>query len=92
MNVNAVEAAPTKLARVWDKDFNLIHVFGPDEVFENGLPLDHPAAEFLSGTARNGGAAYLTTDENDSRRVERLDGIEIRRVDEAARLFAFWRE
>ncbi len=84
-------ALPSKLTRVWDGDFCLVYLFGDGEDYPDGLPLTHPVAKFLHGKPKYTNA-YLTTDENGSREVERLDFYEVRATDDGPKLIAHWAE
>ncbi|WP_280412557.1 hypothetical protein [Nocardia asiatica] len=59
--------APKKLTRVWDKDFNLVHLFRADEDLSNGLPLNHPVAKLILDAAERSHNVYMTVDEDGAR-------------------------
>ena len=88
--MNELLPAPAKLSRVWDKDWNLVHLFRADENYEQGLSLDHPVAKFLTDNTPN--PAYLTVDEDGTRWAGALYTFLVERVDGATRMQVHWHQ
>lgn len=71
--------SPDKLDRLWDKDFNLVYTFAPDED-SHDLPLDHPVTQIVFEACDKSRRLYLTSDANGARWSGTLHSFEVHRL------------
>ncbi len=74
---DASTACSGRQVKLWDKDFNLLHTFGPGESFVKIL-LDAPAAKAISAQSREGNfRMYLTKDQDGMRWTAGLSSFSV---------------